>query len=379
MALKFNVISADDHVQEPPDCWTSRLSSSQWGDQIPQVVKRPDGNERWSIGGEVKWETSVARTGALATPRSNEPQHWAEVPKPAHDPEERLVVMDQDGIDAQVLYPSAAGLGGELFSEIRDPALEVAATQAYNDWILETWGAKSPRFLPQCIVPVSSVEAAKTEAARALGKGHRGVVMTPFPWHVNESTPHLHDRVWDPFWAVVQDADVPICFHSGTTPRMMLEGYEGFNAATARGFENVIRPISSATAVISFLLSGILERFPKMKIVFSASTLDWVPFQLELADHEWRTSMLEKEGVKLKPTELFHRQCYVTTWFDKAGLMMRDFLGVGNILWQSEFPLGTSTYPNSADFIQRNFEGIEKADRDRILYQNAAELYKVQV
>lgn len=72
-----------------------------------------------------------------------------------------------------------------------------------------------------------------------------------------------------------------------------------------------------------------------------------------------------------------HQLCYVTTWFEKAGFRLRSVIGVENIMWGSEFPRETSTWPESAKFIDRKSEGIPDADRERILFQNAADLYKV--
>ena len=80
--------------------------------------------------------------------------------------------------------------------------------------------------------------------------------------------------------------------------------------------------------------------------------------------------MLAKEGMELKPSELFQRQCHVTTWAEKAGMTQREFIGVDNILWQSEFPMETSTWPDSAGFIEKNFEGIPDDHRNKILSGN---------
>ena len=377
MALRFNVVSADDHVQEPPDLWTSRVSRERWGDRIPHVTTLPDGVERWTIDGRLKEDRRFAATGALADERFREPQNWSDVPAAAYDPEARLAAMDRDGVDVQILYPSVSGIGGEVLGTIQDPELEVACVRAYNDWVLETWGAAGPRFVPQCIAPISSVEAAKAEVERAVKAGHRGVVMPPFPWHIRPELPHLHDEAWDPLWATIQDAGVPICWHSGTSPRNMLELDADWNDATSRAFESARRPVSSAMVVSSFLLSRIGERFPKLKVVFAAAGINWLSFQLELSDHEWQSSMLQKEGMTVKPSDLFHRQCFVTTWFEKAGFTLRDFIGVDNIMWQSEFPMETSTWPTSSDFIARNLGDLPEGERRKILVENAAGLYGI--
>ena len=378
MALRHHVISVDDHVQETPDVWTSRLFQDAWGDRVPHISKQSGGVERWVIDGRVQEDRQLTWTGALASERFDEPQTWEQVPKAAYDPAERLKAMDQDAVDVQVLFPSAAGIGGQLFGAIKDPKLEQACVQAYNDWLIEVWAAASPRFVPQCIVPISSVEAAKAEVERAVAKGHRRVVMPPFAWHINEGAPHLHDHAWDPLWATVQDAGVPICFHSGTSDALMLDLYPKFNKAATRSFDSVRQPISSAQVILHFIISRIGERFPNLKVVFAASGIDWVSFQLELADHEWGNAMLAKEGMDLKPTDIFHRQCYVTTWFEKAAFGIRGFLGIDNIMWQSEFPRETSTWPRSAEFIDRNLADLPAEERAKVVWRNAAKLYNIE-
>jgi len=68
-----------------------------------------------------------------------------------YDLDEHIRMMDAAGIDYAVLYPTVAGVGGQTFGRIEDPELELACVQAYNDWLLETWGGASDRFVPQCI------------------------------------------------------------------------------------------------------------------------------------------------------------------------------------------------------------------------------------
>jgi predicted TIM-barrel fold metal-dependent hydrolase len=313
----------------------------------------------------------VAQVGALLPQRFAEPRAWAEVPAAAHVPAQRLEAMDRDGVSISVLYPGAPGYGGEAFGALADPELEVECCRAYNDWLLETWG-KSPRFVPQCLLPVSSVGASRAELERAVGRGHRGAVMHPFPWHLRRGVPHIHDRAWDPLWDALQSLGVPLCWDAGAG--FMLDVYPGFGPAARSAYASARRPISGAIAVASFLLGGIPERFPALEIVFASSSVDWIVFQLENSDWEWQQSQLQREGIPL-PSEIFRRQCYVTTWFEKAGLRQRDFIGVDSILWQVGFPLSSSTHPDTASAIRENLGDLPARERERIVHGNAAALY----
>jgi hypothetical protein len=84
---------------------------------------------------------------------------------------------------------------------------------------------------------------------------------------------------------------------------------------------------------------------------------------------------LPSEGYPLKPSELFRRQCYFTCWYDRMSLDVRRYLGTANILWSSNFPLATSTWPNTRRHGELSFAGIPDDEKRQMQWQNAAELY----
>ncbi len=380
MALRFGVISVDDHVVEVPDLWMRCMSQAKWGDLIPHVALQADGTERWILEGQVRTAGSLAPTGALSTDRGTEPQVWGEVPKSVYDPRARLAAMDADGIDYSVLYPSAAGISGEAICAIKALDLQIECARVYNDWIIDVWTAASSRFVPQAILPAGSVEAAASEARRAVARGHNGLIMPAQPSQINPASPHLYKTEWDPLWTTIQELDVPVCFHAGSAPSVMFEISPAYDAAGARAFDNVRQAAGSAALINGMVLSGILYRFPKLQPVFAGSAIDYVPFALEALDHQWeRQRLAENEGFTERPSEIFHRQCYVTTWKEKVGLRNRNYVGPDRILWQSEFPRSTSTYPETARMIGNNFAEVPAEDRDLILWRNAARLYKLAI
>lgn len=370
-------ISVDDHVQEHPEVWTKRLSKEKWGDRIPHIARQANGNERWVVDGRVLPLTGVASAGALMADRARDPQRWADVPKMAYDPRERLKAMDADGVDYSVLYPTVAGEAGHIFGRIADADLELACVQAYNDFLIEEWAAVSKRFIPQCIVPISSVDATVKEIKRAVAKGHKGVIYPAVPMELRE-VPHINEPAYDPIWATCQELRVPICFHSGSSEEIQVAAPETFAPVVAAGFKAISGPASTVSVVVNLLISRILMRHPKLKVVFAESTLGWIAYLLEFTDHQALNDQLPKEGYKLKPSELFQRQCYLTGWYDRAGMKTRRFIGTDNILWSTNFPATTSTWPNSRDSIARSFDGVSDAERRQILWDNAAKLYQVE-
>lgn len=376
MELKFGFISVDDHVQEHPEVWTQRLSKAQWGDRIPHVERQADGTELWVVDGQKVDLPGVALAGATMPDRAREPQRWEEVPKVVYDARERLTAMDVDGVDYSVLYPTVSGLAGETFGRLTDSELELACVQAYNDWLIDEWASVSARFIPQCIVPLWPVEATVHEIRRAVAKGHKGVVYPSVPMMLRD-LPHINEPVYDPIWATCQELDIPVCFHAGATRAIQFPPYQGFTPELSAAMEAITRPVSSVLVVANFLYSRILFRFPTLKVVFAETSLAWGAYELELADHQFERQRLHTEGYDMLPSELFRRQCSLTGWFDSTGLRTRHFIGLNNLLWSTNFPQGTSTWPSSREVIDRCFEGIPDHERRQILVDNAAKLYKL--
>jgi uncharacterized protein len=371
-------ISVDDHVQEHPEVWTKRLSRSKWGDRIPQLAKNSDGVERWVVDGREIPLAGVADCGAAMPDRTVNPQCWADVPPSIYDPKERLKVMDGAGIDYAVLYPTVAGSGGQNFGRIEYAELELACVQAYNDWLLEEWASVSDRFIPQCITPLFPVDTAVKEIRRAVKNGHRGVIYPSVPMELRD-VPHINDSIYDPLWATCQELAVPICFHAGASSAIQIPAYEGYSPTIAAAFQAITRPASTVSVLVNLLISKILMRFPHLKVVLAESGLGWGAYLLEYTDFQATGDQLPQNGYDLMPSEMFKRQCYLVGWYDRASLRVRNYIGTENILWSTQFPSATSTWPDTKEALARSFEGVDINDRQKILWENAAKLYKIPV
>lgn len=377
MSAQNAFISADEHIQETPDLWTKRLSRAKWGDRIPQMVRMSDGAERWMVDGRELQISGAAECGAAMPVRTQNPRRWDEVPRSVYDPTERLRVMDGAGIAYAVLYPSVAGAAGETFGRIEDPELELACVRAYNDWLLEEWAGASERFIPQCITPLFSVDAAVTEIRRSVANGHRGVIYPSVPMELRE-LPHINDAAYDPLWSACQELGVPLCFHAGASAAIQIPAYEGYSPTLAAAFQAITRPASTVSVLVNLLISKILMRFPDLKVVLAESGLGWGAYLLEYTDYQAKGDQLPSHGYDLLPSEMFKRQCYLVGWYDRAGITTRDYIGTDNVLWSSQFPSATSTWPNTQDCIAKSFAAVPERDRKKILWENAAKLYKIQ-
>jgi predicted TIM-barrel fold metal-dependent hydrolase len=284
--------------------------------------------------------------------------------------------MDAAGIDYAVLYPTVAGAAGQTFGRIEAAELELACVQAYNDWLIDEWASASPRFIPQCLVPLYPVDAAVKELRRCVAKGHRGVIYPSVPMELRR-VPHINDVVYDPLWMACQELEVPVCFHAGASAAIQIPAYEDYSPTLAGAIQAITRPASSVSVLVNLLISKILMRFPKLKVVLAESGLGWGAYLLEYTDFQATGDQLPQNGYDLMPSELFKRQCYLVGWYDQASLRVRDYVGVENILWSSQFPLATSTWPNTQTALAKSFDGVAETDKRKILWENAAKLYKV--
>lgn len=376
MEARQRFISVDDHVQEAPDVWTARLSRRKWGDRIPHVEERPGGAQQWVVDGQPLPLGGVAVCGALMADRVEEPQRWEEVPAAAYRAADRLMAVDADGVDYTVLYPTVAGVGGGTFGRLTEPELEQDCVRAYNDWLIDEWASVSDRFVPQCIVPIYPVEATVAEIVRAVGRGHRGVVYPAMPMLLRD-IPHVNNREFDPIWATCEELGVPLCLHAGGAPLRRGSLDAGIAGGRAKALAAMSRSPTSAVYMSSLFMSRVLLRYPKLRVIFAESALGWGPELLEYADHQFYQDRVDLEGYDCSPAEMFKAQCYLTGWYEPVAIHA-PYIGVDNILWSTNFPLATSTWPETRRFLGECFEGVAADDRDRILWRSPATIYRLE-
>ncbi len=347
----------------------------KWADRAPHLEANGRG-QRWVVDGRVLNGGQVARAGAFMADRNVEAVRWEDVPRAAYEPAARLKAMDAARVDYSVLFPTVAGLAGEAFASIEDPELELACVQAYNDWLIDEWAAASPRFIPQCLVPIASPEATEAEIRRAVGKGHRGVVFPALPMDLR-NVPHVADAAYDRIWATCADLGIPLCLHAGSSPALQYPAAPGLAPVRAAALEDVTRGVSSVYVLGLYLFSRVLIRHPGLRIIMAESALSWGMLYLEWADHQFEHDGLHREGYELTPSEMFRRQVYLDGWFDDVA-PFAPYLGIDRILWSTNMPLANSTWPRAQETIDRCFAGVSAADRDQVLWANAADLYRVK-
>ena len=97
---------------------------------------------------------------------------------------------------------------------------------------------------------------------------------------------------------------------------------------------------------------------------------------LEWADHQFEHDGLAREGYDLTPLQMFKRQCFFNAWYDPVA-PFTDYIGADHILWSANPPIANSTWPRTRETIDHCFKGLSADARERVLWKNAAELYRL--
>ena len=377
------IIDADSHVTEPADVWVTRVAR-RYVPHVPHVVRSDDGRDVWMLDGVQIG--AVGRTAPAGWPTypADSPATYDDCHPAAFDADARLRYLDDEGIWAQVLYPNIAGFGGQKFLTMKDAELRLACVRAYNDFLVE-WSGRDPRrLIPIASTPFWDVDATVGEISRCVASGFRGVLFTGEPQRFG--LPYLGDRHWDPFWSIVQETGVPVHFHIGggedegilgrTTARGLAHG-----SANTSAYNAVDLFIKNGVQCCDLITSGVLARFPGVKVVSVESGIGWIPFVLEAADYSFlgATQAGRVRTADLLPSELFRRQVYCTYWFEQiAPTHLLDELPIDNILFETDFPHPACLYGNIRETIAKGLSGTSAEVRRKFLWDNAAALYGIE-
>ena len=361
------------------------MSATRWGDRIPQVVEiERDGRavQRWTSYGRLAGSGEgggVCNCPALmGAPFPHFPQRWEDVPRAAYDPGDRLGALDTDGVDAEVLFQG--GGPGSAF-ESGDPEYELDVVRASNDALTE-WTHVSDRYLPLVLVPyLSGVQTMKQEIDRAIVKGgHRGVNLTA---DMSDPLPHLTDRSWDPIWDACQELGVPVNFHGSAGINVGVgkrdARWVGFTPRQGHSASVTTSCVTPAQIIPQLIFSGITQRFPRLKIVFAEAGIGGFAHAATVCDHVWEVRHLWTEGIASRPSETVARQMFANFWFEAAAVQLEETIGTDNIMWETDLPHIPCNYPQSWEASERALRDVPAQDRRKLLYENAARLYGIDV
>ena len=225
------------------------------------------------------------------------------------------------------------------------------------------------------MLPIHDIAASIREARRAVRDlGFKAVFLRPNP---PRRGVYWHHPEFDPLWAAVQDLDVPVGFHEGVASRMPTAGDDRFaddlfclQHACSHSMEQML-------ALEAMTLGGVLERFPRLRVAFLEGNGSWLPFWLWRLDEHWENpGRYENPALKLRPSEYFQRQGFVSLECDETpGRQAIDACGDEGFVFSTDYPHYDTKYPEAtARFLKLP---IAEASKRRILWDNCARLYRI--
>jgi predicted TIM-barrel fold metal-dependent hydrolase len=354
--LDFPVFDADNHMYEKPEALTKYLPKEYEGfikyvqvdgrtkiavnnkisDYIPnptfERVAAPGAQEEYFKSGnpDGKSRREILGKGIRALPGFG-------------DPEPRLQLLDELGIDRALMWPTLASL---LEERVRDnPPAVHAVVHALNRWMEEHWTFNyENRMFPTPIIHLGIVDEAIRELEWVLDHGARIVLIRPAPvWgFMGPRSPALPE--FDPFWAKVAEANILVGMHAsdsgyqrytneweGISDAEMtpFKGFSGFAAITGHSGRAIIDTIASLVG------HGLCSRFPSLRFTPVENGSNWVrPLLGDMAYAYHHTPNVFDED----PVEVFKRNIYVHPFHEEDPKSLIALLGADRVLFGSDYP-----------------------------------------
>ena len=375
-------VDADGHILEPPTIWEDYIDP-KYRDRALRFQLDEQGLEELEIGGERSMMSRrgfPATLGAMGAPdlpaiqKDPARTYLGEAPFGSMDPNERLELLDAEGLDAVILY-TTVGLLWE--AELKDPELSQAYTTAYNRWICE-FCSGSPRLVPTAHLSLSDPAAAARELERAVADGAKGCYVAPF---THDAKPLGHPDN-DPVFAAAQDLGVPFAIHPTFEPQWT----KGSRMGT---WENVkqLRLLASVTAsdgvrhqFTTLFDYAVFDKFPQLKVLVLESGGGWMGYWLDRIDAVYgHTFIGDRVPLEHKPSDYFRERCWISCDPDERMIpALAERYGVERFLWASDFPHADHT-PEYVDDLNELVSSFPTDQRRKFIGDNARELFDIAV
>ena len=236
------------------------------------------------------------------------------------------------------------------------------ATPFASGMSLPTWSASQPS--------AHAADEVRRVAKLGLRGGDLAFKGMDLPlWH--------HD--WDALWQAAAECKFPISFHS-----------TGFKAVKAplnaemekeyftewRLVRSALFQLDTMEVLTSMLASGACERFPEFNFVLGESGVTWLPYVFDRLDTEYEDRG-KSIGLKMKPSDYFRRQGYVTYQQDQFLEPIVPLIGEDRIMWGSDYPHPDCLWPDSHRILGENLAKFSESTRRKIVHDNVAALYNI--
>jgi len=373
--IHYTVISVDDHLVEPPDLFEGRLPAGL-ADRAPHVRETSKGHQVWEFEGKVFPQLGLnAVVGRDRNESAVEPRRFEHMRPGCYRIDDRIRDQDLAGIWASVNFPSQiTGFCGTVYAKADDPALGLAVTKAWNDWLFDEWWQPYPeRTIPLGITWLADADLGAAEVRRNAERGFRAVTLPENPHRLD--LPSVHSGYWDPILEACVETDTVVCLHVGSSGMMPMPLDAPMIELGATLFGAL-----SLDACANWLWSGIPVRFPDLKIAMSEGGIGWVPMLIDRLDYivaqsgHGRKAWMSDE---LSPSEVLRRNFWFCTIDDPSSLTAgREAIGVDHIMVETDYPHADSTWPDTQAFLHDRLGGLPTDDIAKITHRNAAELFR---
>jgi predicted TIM-barrel fold metal-dependent hydrolase len=347
------VFDADNHFYEPPEALTRHLPD-RYRSQL-QYVKLENGRTKLAVGGRISEYIPNPTFDVVAPPGAQEEYYRVGNPEgksrrelfgepikspPAfREPVSRLELMDEQGIDRTLMFPTLASVIEERMKD--DPLFLHAAIHALNEWMYETWQFDyEGRIYSTPVITLPIVEKAIEELEWVVARGAKVVLIRPAPVPGFQGLRSFALPEFDPFWEKVVEHDILVALHSSDS------GYEqianwwiGSNSEMLPFQPSAFRMLSAwrpiEDAVASLITHGALTRFPDLRIAVVENGAAWVePLQKALRDIYKKMPQDFPE----EPIAAMRRAIHISPFWEEDYGHLADLLGDGNVLFGSDYP-----------------------------------------
>ncbi|MCP4436281.1 MAG: amidohydrolase [Actinomycetia bacterium] len=390
------IVSVDDHVVEPGDLW-QRWLPEKYRERGPRVERR--GIESMTFLGGTQYDIvysddappadcwiyedlvaphkrHVAAVGFPREEMSLSPITYDEMRPGCYDVKERVADMLANHVDVSLSFPTFPRFCGQTFLEAADREVAEACVYAYNDWMVEEWcGESGGHLVPLIIIPLWDPQLAAAEVRRNAERGVHAVCFSEIPPHLG--LPSVHTDHWDPFFAACAETQTVVCMHIGSSSKMPSTSGDAPPAVQATlSFNNAMGSLTD------FLFSGVLVRFPELKLAYSEGQIGWIPYIIERADDVWQEHRAwggVADIVPEPPSTYYYRQVFGCFFRDQHGLDSLDAVGLDNITFETDYPHTDTTWPNSKAVAEKMMGHLPADVQYKILRGNAIRMLSLDI
>jgi predicted TIM-barrel fold metal-dependent hydrolase len=353
--LGFPVFDADNHLYETSDALTKYLPENRRGAiDFVEVHGRTKIMVQGQVSNYIPNPTfdRVGRPGAqeeyfkLGNPEGKSYREiigrGIDCPPAFREAGPRLELMDEQGVDYAMMYPTLASLVEERMKD--DPDLCADAIHALNQWMIEAWPyAFEDRIFSTPVIATGLVDRALQELDFVVEHGARAILMRPAPAWGYRGPRSFALAEFDPFWARVQESGVLVVLHAsdsgynrytneweGAQGEALAFGEPSLFSLTVEGDYRAVRD-----AATSLICHGALQRFPKLRIALVENGGGWVPHLLEQLDHAYEKAPHRYEE---PPSATFKRHFWMHPFHEEDPRELVHLLGADHVVFGSDFP-----------------------------------------